>query len=266
MENIDINILKYGIFDSNVAFPNITETSKRKVLTYELELFAEDCSGICFIDNEVYKLKKGKLIFAKPNQIRHSILPFRACFIHFTTESEEFKNRLNSIKNTYYLPDYKALAEMFYEITAVSGDSFSDRLYIQSISYRILQTLIQISEKNYSEISFPHIDLLKKAKKYIDSNYDKDLDLNILSEIANLSPVYFHKLFKSYFGKTPAEAVSDVRISNAKRLLISSDKTVLQISEECGFSSQAYFNYKFRSAVGTSPLKFKKDILSSLEL
>ena len=78
--------------------------------------------------------EKGKLIFAKPNQIRHSILPFRACFIHFTTESEEFKNRLNSIKNTYYLPDYKALAEMFYEITAVSGDSFSDRLYIQSIS------------------------------------------------------------------------------------------------------------------------------------
>ena len=57
-----------------------------------------------------------------------------------------------------------------------------------------------------------------------------------------------------------------IRISAAKQLLITKDYSIARIAADCGFSSQSYFNYKFKSEMGVSPLKYRKDMLSRIEI
>ena len=83
--------------------------------------------------------------------------------------------------------------------------------------------------------------------------------------MANLSPVYFHKLFRAHLGMTPAAFVLSCRIAKAKALLKTGELTIGEITSQCGFSSQAYFNYKFKEVTGETPLQYRKARLSRLK-
>lgn len=107
---------------------------------------------------------------------------------------------------------------------------------------------------------------LQMIKKYIDLNFREKPSLEALAKRAALSPVYFHKLFTAYFGISPAEYISALRLTAAKQALIATDSSIADIAFACGFSSQSYFNYKFKSEVGVSPLKYRKDMLSRIEI
>ena len=85
-----------------------------------------------------------------------------------------------------------------------------------------------------------------------------------LAQNANLSPIYFHKLFRAHLGMTPAAFVLSCRIAAAKALLKTGESAISEISARCGFSSQSYFNYKFKEITGETPLQYRKARLSRL--
>ena len=87
-----------------------------------------------------------------------------------------------------------------------------------------------------------------------------------LSKKANLSPIYFHRIFNEYFEKTPNEYVTEQRITAAKQKLAYSDIPLSQIAMECGFTSQSYFNTKFRFSTGQTPLQYRKMMLGRMKL
>ena len=52
----------------------------------------------------------------------------------------------------------------------------------------------------------------------------------------------------------------------AKQLLITKDYSIGRIAADCGFSSQSYFNYSFKKRTGLSPLKYRKKMLSQIDI
>ena len=78
--------------------------------------------------------------------------------------------------------------------------------------------------------------------------------------------MYFHRLFTACYGITPAQYTLTVRLNAAKQHLLAGDDTVAEIAQLCGFSSQSYFNYKFKEQVGMSPLQYRKKMLSKIDL
>ena len=68
-----------------------------------------------------------------------------------------------------------------------------------------------------------------------------------------MSPAHFSRSFKAATGSAPHEYVSLQRLDLAKRLLLTSDRLLIDIAYATGFSSQANFNRAFRRAVGTTP-------------
>jgi len=93
---------------------------------------------------------------------------------------------------------------------------------------------------------------------YIHNNLDKDLRLDQIARMANLSNFYFIRLFKSAFGKTPHQYILDCRIKLAKELLLGSFLPISEISQRCGFSTQSHFTSAFRQATGSSPRAFRQ--------
>ena len=219
MNKIDYEILKYGLFDSTVKFPDVVTTQERQLDYFEIEIYTSDCAGTAYINQTAHELKKGLIICGKPGQHRHSRLHFKCCYLHLKVENSELNNSLMQIDDTMSFSDYDELATLFYKMAAHGDDGIADSLFLHSCADRILYTLIKLSKNRvpHMTVALTHIKALSNVKKYINNNYSEKLSLNILSEKAVLSPIYFHKLFTEYYGITPSDYILKIRISAANQ-------------------------------------------------
>ena len=95
------------------------------------------------------------------------------------------------------------------------------------------------------------------AKRYIDENYTEAISLDKLAEIAHVNKYYLSHSFKKEYGSSPIDYMLKRRITEAKALLSSTDYSLIQIAEQLGFGSPAYFSKCFRKVEGISPSGYR---------
>lgn len=88
-------------------------------------------------------------------------------------------------------------------------------------------------------------------------NIEKELDLKAMAQKHHVSYSYFRKMFKKYTGVSPGQYHLQLRIKRAKELLISTNKSIKEISYELGFQSIFYFSNMFKKKEGTTPSHFR---------
>ncbi|WP_432748185.1 bifunctional transcriptional activator/DNA repair enzyme AdaA [Pectinatus frisingensis] len=66
------------------------------------------------------------------------------------------------------------------------------------------------------------------------------------------------QLFQNQYGKTPVEYLNELRITSAKKLLVDTQDTILQIALQSGFESLSVFYMQFRRLMGISPNLYRK--------
>ncbi len=101
------------------------------------------------------------------------------------------------------------------------------------------------------------LDTVIGTRHYINNNFGKELNLNLLSHIRFTSKFHLLRLFKRYYGQTPKQYLTDKRIEKGKELL----KQGTNVSETCfdiGFDSPSSFSTLFKSRVGLTPTQFQK--------
>lgn len=98
---------------------------------------------------------------------------------------------------------------------------------------------------------------LKKALEHIDENYARQISLEELCAVSGVSKQHLCRLFRLRLGARPVEYIMKRRISAAKELLVSTDKTVEEIAEETGFCTGSYFCKMFRRYEGMTARQFK---------
>ncbi len=88
-------------------------------------------------------------------------------------------------------------------------------------------------------------------------NTSEEIDLKALAVKYNVSYSFFRKMFKKYTGVSPGQYHLQLRITRAKELLVSTDKSIKEISYELGFQSIFYFSNIFKKKEGVTPSKFR---------
>jgi two-component system response regulator YesN len=101
-------------------------------------------------------------------------------------------------------------------------------------------------------------DIIRTAKKYIEDHYDKDISLDDVSRVVNISPYYFSKVFKEESGLNFIEYLTNIRIDKAKELLLNSDYSMKEICSMCGYTDPNYFSRSFKKNVGVTPTEYKE--------
>lgn len=94
---------------------------------------------------------------------------------------------------------------------------------------------------------------MEQAKQFIEEHYATALSIEQLAQMTKLSPKYFVDLFKRKYGRSAMEYAAELRMKEAKRLMMQADLKLREIAHRVGYSDEFYFSRKFKKEIGVSP-------------
>ena len=92
-----------------------------------------------------------------------------------------------------------------------------------------------------------------QINEYIMNNYNQPISLKSLADTLYLSEGYLSRYFKKIYNMSFSAYLRQVRLSHAMSELMYTDKAILQIALDNGFSSISFFNKVFKEEYGKSP-------------
>ncbi|MCI6005661.1 MAG: response regulator [Blautia sp.] len=146
-------------------------------------------------------------------------------------------------------PDYDNLINEAYQ-------SYGNCDSIEEL-FRISEELFQKEAAYYGQENGSS-DVVQKIVTYIKMHYKEDLSLQNLAERAHFSTSYLSSRIKQRTGMTYSEYLMSLRMEEAVRLLLYTDRKVVDIVKDCGFNDSSYFNRIFRKRYNLSPEKYRK--------
>ena len=96
---------------------------------------------------------------------------------------------------------------------------------------------------------------VKQVREYLDAHFDRDIALDELSRLTNLSPFYLNRAFGRELGIPPHAYQIQVRIARAK-ILLRQQTPIADVAFRTGFADQSHFTRHFKRIVGVTPGEF----------
>lgn len=101
---------------------------------------------------------------------------------------------------------------------------------------------------------------IKQAIAYIQENYDRDLNMAVVSNHISMNYSLFSALFKEYTGSNFVNYLKGIRMEEAKRLLAETDMRIIEISAKIGYENEKHFMKIFKASCGVSPSEYRKNV------
>lgn len=177
-----------------------------------------------------------------------------------------FYNTFRRDEATVLVIKNRALAEELLQIKEISKNKNED--YSAREKLRALAHLFTVDL--YSELSSisPRDDKIKEdstlSREYaIDTflalNFMSNSARDDLAEMLHLSPRQLNRIIKKSYGKSYREKLTEIRLEIALGFLKNTDKSITDISEELGYSSEASFSAFIKRTTGKSPREIRKN-------
>lgn len=99
--------------------------------------------------------------------------------------------------------------------------------------------------------------IMQGVLEYLDVNYMHPITLADAARQANMSLFYFSRFFKSLSGMSYIAYLSNIRVNQAEQLLLTTDKSILDIALECGFTNIRTFNRVFKQIKQRTPSELR---------
>ncbi len=188
--------------------------------------------------------------------------------------SREFlKSALPEFDSMYFIPfceeGNKEMGKIMAELSRYGTSEVSeakiqefDYLYIKGLIYQLLHYLVK-SRLSWKSVEMPvnkakNLERIKGALAYIEEHYKEPLSQEEIAKRFYFSSGYFSRCFHKAMHMTFVEYVAQYRAQQARHLLINTDKSVMDIALECGFSDSRRFIIAFKKQYGVTPLKYRK--------
>ncbi len=100
---------------------------------------------------------------------------------------------------------------------------------------------------------------IKRVSDYIHDHLDDALNMDMLAEIACLSPYHWHRIYRAIHAETITTTVKRLRMQRAASDLANSNLPLVQIAERAGYSNLQSFNRSFKQYFGKPPGNFRSE-------
>ena len=92
---------------------------------------------------------------------------------------------------------------------------------------------------------------------YIEAHLDGKIDLEQVAEAVHYSKYHLHRMFTSTVGMTIHDYVQRRQLTEAAKLLVFSDKPIIEVAFVCGYESQQAFSSAFNSMYKIPPADYR---------
>ncbi len=228
------------------------------------------------LNNRSYVAKKGDVIFVNPETV-HTAVPQNCSYecIVFDVDLLSVTNNLGyyffeGLMNDEYMvreyipEEYKEFHKVVDEVFEVMKHKSSGyKFRLIGALYKLFGVIIDghiYSLTGDSAVTADKsVPKLKKVLSFIRNNYDKQITLDDMAAIAEMSSKYFCSFFRNMTRQTPIEYLNTYRIEKASKMLLSTDISVTDIAFSSGFNDLSYFIKTFKSVKGITPAKYRKE-------
>lgn len=220
------------------------------------------------IDMESFTLEKGNILILEKG-VLHSIKSDKENPVDsWTCLISDYKlSELNEQNKLLYSSNFKILdmKEHTTFITSLIKELYSLSLNKTSYSDSICNLLSASLLAFIFSLLPPEPIINKKGKAsfvkdiliYIGEHYTEHITISKLSKVFHMSPSYISHMFSKEFGISPINYAIDLRLCEAKWLLINTNDSLTSISEKIGYENTAHFSNMFEKRIGCLPLEYR---------
>jgi two-component system response regulator YesN len=99
--------------------------------------------------------------------------------------------------------------------------------------------------------------IVEKTKRFIEDNFREYVTLETAAQAVYLSPVYLSFLFKQVQGINLSDYLTEIRISEARRLLAETSLKTYEVALRSGYQDEKYFCRLFKKRTGLTPTEYR---------
>ena len=280
-----MNIKDFNPFVRFCSLTRIKEDYPKTLKAYDFRLFHVLEGGFTAVfDSKMITVSKGETLVFPPNTAyrilvdkygysNHIIVNFDFVTDHYEKVErapsvvDSFKE--NEIFSDYSLPSFNQifyLSNTWFCTTVLKEMCLEKKLnhaYSQEmLSAMLKKLLVELIRKEKSEQKLTNtgrVMLCTHIKNYIDDNLTTGVNNTIVASKFGYHPYAINAIFKKNEGVSIHSYITSKRMELAKGFLLSTDLSVSEISEECGFSSASYFSECFMKNEHITPLTYRKN-------
>lgn len=139
-----------------------------------------------------------------------------------------------------------------------SGKSLQRDIIKVILLYLFMLIEQQVEPAKKSKIPIYNYTILREFQKLIEKNYSSIRLPKDYAGLLYITPNHLNSLCKEYLGMQAGEVIRNRILLEAKRLLVSQDLTISEISYELSFNDNSYFTKFFKKQAGITPEEFRK--------
>lgn len=226
-----------------------------------LIIFKSDARVITDGDNQ--NVKPGSFILYTRNTAqRYGAVnkPYANHYIHFWCEDEEFFRRIGVVTDRPY--NLQNLEEVENIIRLLGREFISESDFHKDNIDLLMQLLFMKMAENQCEVlleenDMKHLEELTVLRSEIYNTPDKFRTIKEMAREVNLSLSYFQALYKRFFSVSCYEDLMNARISSGKNFLRSSNLSIREIANLCGYDSDTCFMRCFKRREGMTPSEYR---------
>ena len=123
--------------------------------------------------------------------------------------------------------------------------------YVENVIYNLINMIKDTSFKKSAGMIPP-------VENYLHDHIYEDLSLISVAQQFYLSPIYLSQLFKKETGQSYIDYLTNLKMNAAKKLLLTTDMMVYEISNKLGYKDSKYFSRLFEKKLGCKPSEYRK--------
>ena len=216
-----------------------------------------------FFDEEDRVVSHGNIVLFRPGekQLYYYYLDESAesFWVHFTGyEASELLDSSGLDKNVFFIGDSSDFPTRCDRIIREIQSKRINYREISSLLFRELILVIGRYLKEEGSVNSDTLNEVERAISYFNENYTNEINIKDYAIARHMSASWFIRNFKAITKLSPLQYIINLRITNAKALLMNTDYPISKIASVVGFDNALYFSRIFRKHTGLSPVEFKK--------
>lgn len=230
-----------------------------------LLIFTDSGAGRITTGNQAeYTIADGQLLYLDCGQsfsIHSVILPwnFKLFFIDGATLASFSSILQLQNKHLFTLPPFSPVISGIRSLLSVSKNpDLSELLFIHKSLTEILSSLAISCLPVHSDTTPGPSWYLVEMKDLIENHSDQPFSLDYCEEHFGINRYRLCREFSRTYGIPPLQLLTRQRIENAKKILLTSDFSVYEVSSMVGYENTNHFINQFKKYAGTTPGSFRQ--------